>query len=80
MKLILKIIRIKIEDFDINNILIDEKILMYNIKHKRLIDSKPLSIRMAEIDRFLEFMMKLAIQYCLEMKNMITFRRGLDIS
>ena len=53
---------------------------MYNIKHKRLIDSKPLSIRMAEIDRFLDFMMKLAIQYCLEMKNMITFRRGLDIS
>ena len=34
---------------------------MHNIKHKCLIDSKPLGIRLAKIDRFLEFMMKLAI-------------------
>ena len=39
---------IKIEDFDINNILIDEKpyknILVYNISYKNLIASKPLKI------------------------------------
>ena len=36
---------LKIEDFDIDNILIDEKsyknILVYNISYKSLIDSKP---------------------------------------
>ena len=44
---------IKIEDFDINNILIDEKphknLLVYNIKYKSLIDSKPLRIRFNKI-------------------------------
>ena len=45
---------IKIEDFDLNNILIDEKsyenILIYNILYKSLIDSKPLHIRFNKID------------------------------
>ena len=40
---------IKIEDFDLDNILIDEKshenILVYNILYKNLIDTKPLLIR-----------------------------------
>ena len=40
---------IKIEDFDINDILIDQKsyenILVYNVSYKILIDSKPLCIR-----------------------------------
>ena len=40
---------IKIQDFDLDNILIDEKshenILVYNILYKNLIDSKPLLIR-----------------------------------
>ena len=40
---------IKIKDFDLDNILIDEKssenILVYNISYKSLIDSKPLRIR-----------------------------------
>ena len=39
---------IKIEDFDLDNILIDKKsyknILVYNISYKSLIDSKPLRI------------------------------------
>ena len=39
---------IKIEDFDIDNILIDEKsyknILVYNISYKSLIDSEPLRL------------------------------------
>ena len=40
---------IKIEDFDLDNILIDEKshqnILVYNILYQSLIDSKPLCTR-----------------------------------
>ena len=56
---------IKIENFDINNILIDEKpyknVLVYNISYKSLIDSKPLRIRFDKIDGFIEFMMKLDI-------------------
>ena len=40
---------IKIEDFDISDILIDQKsyenILVYNVSYKILIDSKPLCIR-----------------------------------
>ena len=47
---------IKIEDFDINNILIDEKpdenILLYNISYKCLIDSKLLRIRFDQTDEF----------------------------
>ena len=39
---------LKIEDFDIDNILIDEKsyknILVYNISYKSLIDSEPLRL------------------------------------
>ena len=45
---------IKIEGFDLDNILIDEKsyenILVYNISYKILIDSKPLGIRFDKID------------------------------
>ena len=48
---------IKIEDFDLNNILIDEKsyenISVYNILYKSLIDSKPLHIRFNKIDGFI---------------------------
>ena len=49
---------IKLEDFDIDNILIDEKlhvnILIYNISYKTLIDSKPLRIRFSKIDGFIK--------------------------
>ena len=48
---------IKIEDFDLDNILIDEKsykkMLVYNISYKILIDSKPLRIRFDKIDGFI---------------------------
>ena len=45
---------IKIEDFSLDNILIDEQsyenILVYNISYKSLIDSKPLRIIFHKID------------------------------
>ena len=54
----------KIDDFDLDNILLDEKsyenILDYNISYKNLI-IKPLFIRFNKVDVFLEFMMELNI-------------------
>ena len=48
---------IKLEDFDLDNILIDEKshenILIYDISYKTLIDSKPLRTRFDNIDGFI---------------------------
>ena len=44
---------IKIEDFDLDNILIEENILLYIISYKSLIDYKPLRIRFDEIDGFI---------------------------
>ena len=48
---------IKIEDFDLDNILIDQKsyenISVYNISYKSLIYSKPLRIRFDKIDGFI---------------------------
>ena len=47
---------IKIGDFDIDNILIDEKsnenVLVYNILYKTLIVAKPLRIRFDKVDGF----------------------------
>ena len=49
--------RIKLEDFDLDNILIDEKwhenILIYDISYKTLTGSKPLGIRFDKIDRII---------------------------
>ena len=48
---------IKIEDFDLDNILIDQKsyknILFYNISYKSLTDSMPLRIRFGRIDVYI---------------------------
>ena len=48
---------IQLEDFDTNNILIDEKshenILVHDISYKTLIDPKPLLIRFDKIDGFI---------------------------
>ena len=48
----------KIEDFDLDDILIDEKsyenILVYNISYKNLIAAKPLPIRFDELERFIK--------------------------
>ena len=47
----------KLEDFDIDNILINKKshenILIYDIPYKTLIDPKPLRIRFDKIDTFI---------------------------
>ena len=48
---------IRFEDFDLDNIFIDEKsyenILVYNISYKTLIGVKPWRIRLDKIDRFI---------------------------
>ena len=48
---------IKIEDFDFNNLLLDEKsyrsILIYDILYKTLIGANPLLIRFDKVDRFI---------------------------
>ena len=48
---------IKLEDFDLNDILIDEKlhenILIYEISYKTLTDPKPLRIRFDHIDELI---------------------------
>ena len=48
---------IRIEDFNINNISLDEKsyekILVYNISYKSLVDAKPLHIMLDKIDGFI---------------------------
>ena len=48
---------IKLEEFDLDSILIDEKlyrnILIYGISYKTLIDPKPLRIRFDQIDVFI---------------------------
>ena len=48
---------IKLDDFDLDHILKDEKsrenILIYDILYKTLIDSKPLCIRFHKIDEFI---------------------------
>ena len=48
---------IKIEDFDLDNILIVKKtyknILVYNISYKTLIGAKPLCIRFDKVDGFI---------------------------
>ena len=49
---------IKIEDFNLDNILIEEKsfenILLYNISYKTLINAKSLLIRFNKIDGFIK--------------------------
>ena len=71
MKLILKIVcfiismTIKTEDFNLDNILIDEKlyqnISIYNISYKTLIDAKSLHIIFDKIDGFIWVLMELNI-------------------
>ena len=48
---------IKTEDFDFDNVLLDEKsygnILIYDISYKTLTGAKPLRIRFDKVDRFI---------------------------
>ena len=56
---------IKLEGFDIDNVLIDKKsdenILTYGISNKTLVSPKPLRISFDKIDAFIRFMIKLDI-------------------
>ena len=75
---------IKIEDFDLNNILIDENsyenILVYNISYKSLIDSKPWRIRFDKLDGFIRVYdrTKYLVLFRSEKIN-VPFTTGLDI-
>ena len=55
------------------------KILFYNILYKILIDSKPLRTRFDKIDGYIRVYDGARYQYYLEVKNMISFTKGLDI-
>ena len=61
---------IKFEDFDLNNILIDEKscenILVYSISYTALIDDKPLCIKFDKVDGY-------------RIRYLVLFGTGLDI-
>ena len=75
--------RIRIENFDLDNILIHEKSLkkkklVSNISYKSLIDSEPLDTRFNKIDGFIRVYDGTRYYY-LEVKNMIPFTTGLDI-
>ena len=74
---------IKTEDFDLDNILIDEKsyknFLVYNISYKILIDYKPLRIRFDKIDGFIRAYDGTRYLGSLQVKNIISFTTGLDI-
>ena len=74
---------IRIESFALNNILIDEKwyenILVYNISHKSLIDSKPLHIRLNKINVFIRVYDGTRYLVLFGMKKMILFTTGIDI-
>ena len=44
----------KFQDNDIDNILLDENILVYNILYKKFMDAKPLRIRFGKVDRIIK--------------------------
>ena len=69
---------LEIENVNLGNISIDEK-LYENISQKTLIGAKPLRIRFDKLDEFIRALIKLDIQYYLEVKNMIPFIIGLRI-
>ena len=78
---------IKFEDFDFNNILINEKvyknILIYNILYRALIGPKPQHIRFDKINGFIRVYNVTLwnfndMQYYLALKNMMPFTKGLD--
>ena len=74
---------IKIENFYLDNILVDEKlyenILVYNISYKSLIDSKPLRIRFNKIDGFIRVYDGTRSLVLFGSEKKISFTTGLDI-
>ena len=78
---------IKFEDFDFDNILINEKvyknILIYNILYRALIGPKPQHISFDKINGFIRVYNVTLwnfndMQYYLALKNMMPFTIGLD--
>ena len=78
---------IKFEDFDFDNILINEKvyknILIYNILYRALIGPKPQHIRFDKINGFIRVYNVTLwnfndMQYYLALKNMMPLTKGLD--
>ena len=73
----------KMEDFDLHNILRDEKsyenILVHNILYKSLIDSKALRIRFDKIDGFIRDNDGARYLILLGSENVIPFTTQLDI-
>ena len=78
---------IEFEDFDFDNILINEKvyknILIYNILYRALIGPKPQHIRFDKINGFIRVYNVTLwnfndMQYYLALKNMMPFTIGLD--
>ena len=80
----------KIEDFDLKYVLIDENhsiqyeqtksfknTLVYNISYKILIDYKPISIRFDKLEGFIS--VGDGTRYYLEVERMILFTTGVDI-
>ena len=74
---------IKINDFDLDKIFIDERwyenILVYNISYKSLIDSMPLRITFDKIDGFIRVYDGTEYIVLFASENMIPFTAGLDI-
>ena len=68
---------IKTEDFDFDNVLIDEKsyenILIFNISYKTLIHAKPFRIRFDKVDRFIRVYngTRYLVLFCREKYNAI---------
>ena len=74
---------IKIKDFGLDNILIDERwyknILVYNNLYKSLIDSMPLRITFDKVDGFIRVSDGTEYLVLFASENMIPFTAGLDI-
>ena len=74
----------KFGDFDVDNILIDEKIyentLLYNVSYKALMGATPLRIAFNQIDVFIRIYDRTGYLALFEgKKNMTSFTTGLDI-
>ena len=71
---------IKIEDFDFDNLLLDEKsyenIMIYNISYKTLISAKPLHIWLNKVDVFTRVYDRTRNLF---LKNMMLFTIRIDI-
>ena len=74
---------IKLEDFDLDNILVDKKahenILNYDILYKTLIGLKPLRIRLDKIDEIIRIYDGTRHLTFLTLKNITLFTTELDI-